>query len=120
MITAEGKRMIMQTVQQAKRLGLCDDAHVDRFKAASSAAASAPASEEPYSMTSKDVCAYLGVEPWTLDGWRKHGKLRYRKIGRRTIRYRKSDVIACIEANHVENVPDSWRHAESEDGSDDE
>lgn len=46
------------------------------------------------------VAAVLGVSPETLAAWRstKRVTLPYIKVGGRLVRYRRSDVIALIEA----------------------
>ncbi len=45
--------------------------------------------------TSEQLASYLGIQPRTLETWRRrrcHPELRYRRVGRR-IRYLGSDIL---------------------------
>jgi len=47
----------------------------------------------------KEAAACLGQRPKTLEAWRRTGReLPFIKLGR-SIRYRLSDVLACVERN---------------------
>ena len=54
-------------------------------------------------LSDREVSALLGISTVTLCNWRSTGKgPRYRKIGKRVVRYLRADVEAFIEAGTVE------------------
>lgn len=54
-------------------------------------------------LTEKEASALLGLSPVTLSNWRGAGKgPRYRKLGARSVRYMRADVLAFIESGTVE------------------
>lgn len=54
-------------------------------------------------LTDREVSALLGISTVTLCNWRSTGTgPRYRKIGKRAVRYLRADVEAFIEAGTVD------------------
>jgi hypothetical protein len=50
----------------------------------------------------REAAAILGLEVHTLRNWRALGKgPRFRKIGQRTVRYHRADLLAFIEGEAV-------------------
>jgi predicted DNA-binding transcriptional regulator AlpA len=57
----------------------------------------------PYLLTTDQASDLLGLQAATLKKWRILGiGPEYVRLGRRSIRYRQSDVRAFISQNHVE------------------
>jgi predicted DNA-binding transcriptional regulator AlpA len=56
-------------------------------------------------LRTRDAATILGLEPHTLDTWRHQGKTDppYVRLGRRTIRYKYSDLKKYIEENYHAN-----------------
>lgn len=52
---------------------------------------------EPGLMTAADVAARLQVDVRTVRRWEAAGKLKARRLGRRTVRYRREDVERFID-----------------------
>jgi len=57
----------------------------------------------PYLLTTDQASDLLGLQPATLKRWRVLGiGPKYVRLGRRSIRYRQSDLKAFISLNGVE------------------
>lgn len=59
--------------------------------------------EQDELLTTKEAAGLLQFKPETLANWRttKRYKLPYRKIGSRSVRYKRSDVIAFRDSGVV-------------------
>lgn len=61
--------------------------------------------QEDATLTTAQAAEMLGIKPGTLEIWRVYGKSpRYLKIGRRAVRYRKSDILEFMESCTRENT----------------
>ncbi len=53
-------------------------------------------------LNEKETCTYLRLAVQTLRNWRHMGiNLPYVRVGRRSIRYRLSDLITFLESNQI-------------------
>jgi excisionase family DNA binding protein len=53
---------------------------------------------ERFTLTTRQAATYLGVSPRTLEDWRfRGGGPVFRKIGRRIVRYQRTDLDAFLE-----------------------
>lgn len=57
----------------------------------------APQSEQPQTMSRKDVSKIFGVHPGSLKRWEKAGKITPLKITARTVRYDAREIRAIVE-----------------------
>jgi excisionase family DNA binding protein len=48
-------------------------------------------------LTRKQVAEMLQVGEWALNRWHREGKLPWRKLGNRTVRFAKADVEKFLE-----------------------
>ena len=51
-------------------------------------------------LTTEEAADFLGVDKTTLYAWRKQGKLRAYRVGKRLIRFKRQDIEGLLE---VEN-----------------
>lgn len=51
-------------------------------------------------MSEKQLAAYLGMTVRGLINWRQRGILPHWRIGRRCIKYRKSDVLRALDEKY--------------------
>jgi excisionase family DNA binding protein len=52
-------------------------------------------------MTSKEVCALLGVSDETLMRYRQSGRLKFYRLTRNVLRYHREDIDAFIRSHAV-------------------
>jgi len=65
----------------------------------------------PTLLTNEQAAELLGVRPNTLEIWRVKGQgPAYRKIGRRSVRYAESDLLAFIEAGTRQSTSQEFDH----------
>jgi len=50
-------------------------------------------------LTSKDVCKQLSISVATLQRWRDEGKIKYVRLGLRSVRYTQGMIDDCVSGD---------------------